>query len=67
MEQKKYYDVKMSVEERTNKKGDLYKILNLYFEDYETGELIPFHEIYLKDNLAQIIEFISKKIAKEKE
>lgn len=55
-----YIDIKIRVEQRTNKNGDPYKILILYMPIEKTGELINFHEIYIKENLSQIIKYFMK-------
>lgn len=55
-----YIDIKMKVEQRVNKNGDPYKMLILYMPIEKTGELINFHEIYIKENLSQIINYFMK-------
>ena len=55
-----YIDIKMRVEQRVNKNGDPYKMLTLYMPIEKTGELINFHEIYIKENLSQIINYFMK-------
>lgn len=55
-----YYNAKIKIEQRTSKNGEPYQILNMYLPD-EVGELVPIHEIYLKQSLADILEYFIKK------
>lgn len=52
-------DAKLQVQEKVNKQGDPYKVLVIYAISHE-GELINIHEIYIKEALSQIIEYIGK-------
>lgn len=52
-------DAKLEVQERTNKQGDPYKVLVIHAVT-KHGELVQIHEIYIKENLSQIINYISK-------
>ena len=52
-------DSKLEVQQRTNKSGEPYKVLVIHAVTNE-GELVQIHEIYIKENLSQIINYISK-------
>lgn len=46
------YEAQIQLVEKLNKKGEIYKIMEIYIK----GLLI--HEVYVKDSLNQIIEFV---------
>lgn len=52
-------NAKLEVQERTNKQGEPYKVLVIHAITRE-GELLQIHEIYIKENLSQIINYIFK-------
>lgn len=52
---------------RTNKTGTPYKILQLKWTNPNTLQEISFHEIYLKDNLFQIIKLLNDLEQEKKE
>lgn len=53
--EERYLDVKLKIEKKINKQGVPYKILSLFYERPKSGELIKFHEVYMKEHLEQII------------
>jgi hypothetical protein len=46
------HEAQIQIVEKLNKKGELYKIMEIYIK----GLLV--HEVYVKDSLNQIIEFV---------
>lgn len=52
-------DAKLEVQERINKQGEPYKVLVIHAVTKD-GELVQIHEIYIKENLSQIINYLSK-------
>lgn len=46
------HDAQVQIVEKLNKKGELYMIMEIYIK----GLLV--HEVYVKDSLNQIIEFV---------
>lgn len=52
------FDAKITVQNRISKKGNLYQIMKIGVMNKYTGEIIDIHEVYIKESLRQIIEFI---------
>lgn len=52
------FDAKITVENKISKKGNLYQIMKIGVLDKFTGEILDIHEVYIKENLRQIIEFL---------
>lgn len=51
------YNAKIEVLQRTNKNGEPYEILAIYMEA-KNGHLVRVHEVYMKEALKGIIEFV---------
>jgi hypothetical protein len=46
------HQAQVQIIEKVNKKGETYKILEIYIND------LLIHEVYIKDSLNQIIEYV---------
>ena len=46
------HDAQVQIVEKLNKKGELYKVMEIYIKD------LLVHEVYVKESLNQIIEFV---------
>lgn len=52
------FDAKITVKERISKSGNIYQVMAIGVENKKTGEILNIHEVYIKEHLRQIIEFI---------
>jgi hypothetical protein len=52
------FDAKITVKERISKNGNTYQVMVIGVENKKTGEILNIHEVYIKEHLRQIIEFI---------
>lgn len=48
----------IKIEPRISKDGNTYQIMCIMLENAKTGEFITIHEVYIKENLRQIISFM---------
>ena len=48
----------ITISERTSKNGNIYQVMAVGVENKKTGEILNIHEVYIKEHLRQIIEFI---------
>jgi hypothetical protein len=53
------HDAQIEILEKLNKKGELYKVMCIYVND------LLIHEVYIKDSLNQIIEYVLETIQKK--
>jgi hypothetical protein len=53
------HDAQIEIVEKLNKKGELYKVMCIYVND------LLIHEVYIKDSLNQIIEYVLETIQKK--
>lgn len=52
------FPANIRIETRNSKDGNNYQIMMIMLENKKTGELITIHEVYIKENLRQIISFM---------
>jgi len=52
------FDAIVSIENRISKTNNQYQIMVIGIENPLTGEILKVHEVYIKENLRQVIEFI---------
>jgi len=52
------FDAKIRVENKLSKDGNKYQVMIIGVENKLTGEILEIHEVYIKESLRQIIEFI---------
>jgi len=48
----------ITIENRLSKDKNKYQVMVIGIENKKTGEVLNIHEVYIKENLRQIIEFI---------
>lgn len=58
MEDKLTFDAIVTIEDRTNKTGNPYQVMVIGIKNKVTGEILNIHEVYIKENLRQVIKFI---------
>lgn len=49
---------KITIQNRLSKDHNIYQVMVIGIENKKTGEILNIHEVYIKENLRQIIEFI---------
>lgn len=52
------FDAVVTIENRISKANNQYQVMVIGIENPLTGELLKVHEVYIKEHLRQIIEFI---------
>ncbi|NLB87456.1 MAG: hypothetical protein GX793_10395 [Bacteroidales bacterium] len=52
------FNARITISERTSKNGNIYQVMAVGVENKKTGEILNIHEVYIKEHLRQIIEFI---------
>jgi len=52
------FDAKITVENKLSKDGNFYQIMKIGVLNKFTGQILDIHEVYIKESLRQIIEFI---------
>lgn len=52
------FNAKITIQNRLSKEYNTYQVMVIGIENKKTGELINIHEVYIKENLRQIIQFI---------
>ena len=52
------FDAKITIQNRLSKNNQIYQIMNIGVINKSTGEILDIHEVYIKESLRQIIEFI---------
>jgi hypothetical protein len=52
------FDAKITVQNRLSKNNNPYQVMVIGIENEKTGEILNIHEVYIKEHLRQIIEFI---------
>lgn len=52
------FDAKITIEDKYSKDNKIYQIMKIGVINKLTGELLNIHEVYIKESLRQIIEFI---------
>ena len=52
------FDAKITIQKRMSKENNLYQVMVIGIENKKTGEVLQIHEVYIKEHLRQIIEFI---------
>ena len=48
----------ITIQERISKNYNIYQVMVISVENNKTGEILNIHEVYIKENLRQIIQFI---------
>ena len=52
------FDAKITIQNRLSKDNKIYQIMSIGVINKLTGELLEIHQVYIKESLRQIIEFI---------
>lgn len=52
------FNSKITIQNRISKDNNIYQVMLIGIENKKTGEIINIHEVYIKENLRQIIKFI---------
>lgn len=52
------FDAKITVQNRLSKNNNPYQVMVIGVVNEKTGEILNIHEVYIKEHLRQIIEFI---------
>lgn len=52
------FDAVVTIENRISKTNNNYQVMVIGIENKKTGEILNIHEVYIKEHLRQIIEFI---------
>lgn len=52
------FNARITIQERMSKNGNIYQVMAIGVENKKTGEILNIHEVYIKEHLRQIIEFI---------
>lgn len=52
------FNARITIQERTSKNNNVYQVMVVGVENKKTGEILNIHEVYIKEHLRQIIEFI---------
>lgn len=53
------FDAVITIQERKSKQDNTYQVMIISIPNKRTGELLDIHEVYIKDNLRQVIQFIT--------
>lgn len=53
------FDAVITIQERVSKQDNTYQVMVISIPNKQTGELLDIHEVYIKDNLRQVIKFIT--------
>lgn len=53
------FDAVITIQERVSKQDNTYQVMIISIPNKQTGELLDIHEVYIKDNLRQVIQFIT--------
>lgn len=48
----------ITIKTRISKDNNLYQVMVIGIENKKTGEILDIHEVYIKEHLRQIIQFI---------
>lgn len=48
----------ITIQNRLSKNNNIYQVMVIGVVNNKTGEILNIHEVYIKENLRQIIEFI---------
>lgn len=52
------FDAVVKIEDRVSKYGNTYQVMTIGIKNKKTGEVLDIHEVYIKENLRQVIKFI---------
>lgn len=52
------FNARITIQERMSKNDNLYQVMVISVINEKTGEILNIHEVYIKEHLRQIIEFI---------
>ena len=52
------FNAVITVQNRISKDNNKYQVMVIGIENEKTGEILNIHEVYIKEHLRQIIEFI---------
>ena len=52
------FNAKITIQNRLSKQNNPYQVMVIGVVNKKTGEILNIHEVYIKENLRQIIEFI---------
>jgi len=48
----------ITIQNRISKDNNIYQVMAIGIENKKTGEILNIHEVYIKEHLKQVIEFI---------
>ena len=52
------FDAKITIQNRLSKQNNPYQVMVIGVVNKKTGEILNIHEVYIKENIRQIIQFI---------
>jgi hypothetical protein len=52
------FNAVITIQNRISKDNNKYQVMVIGIENEKTGEILNIHEVYIKEHLRQIIEFI---------
>ena len=52
------FNSRITIQNRISKDNNIYQVMQIGIVNEKTGEVLNIHEVYIKENLRQIIEFI---------
>lgn len=52
------FNAKITIQNKLSKDNNIYQVMIIGVENEKTGEILNIHEVYIKEHLRQIIEFI---------
>lgn len=52
------FNARITIQERISKNYNIYQVMVIGVENNKTGEILNIHEVYIKENLREIIQFI---------
>lgn len=52
------FDAIVTIEERVSKQDNIYQVMVIGIKNQATGQILNIHEVYIKENLRQLIQFI---------
>lgn len=52
------FKARITIQERRSKNDNIYQVMIIGVVNNKTGEILNIHEVYIKEHLRQIIEYI---------
>lgn len=52
------FNAVITIQNRISKDNNKYQVMEIGIKNEKTGEILKIHEVYIKEHLRQIIEFI---------